>query len=81
MVISHTVANFRHRMNNRITACRCVTFTNKFDSQVFKCSSENDHVGKELYFKVYAFLTVDGENKLFCYESYLFKMGSDTINC
>ena len=38
-------------------------------------------VAKELYFKVYAFMTVNNENKLLCYESYLHKMGFDTLNC
>ena len=32
-------------------------------------------------FKVYAFMTVNNENKLLCYESYLHKMGFDTMNC
>ena len=73
--------NFRHRMNNHITVCRYGTSTDKFDNHVFKCINKNDHVAKEPYFKVYAFMTVNNENKLLCYESYLHKMGFDTMNC
>ena len=73
--------NFRHRMNNHITACRYGTPIDKFDNHVFKCSNKNDHVAKEPYFKVYAFMTVNNENKLLCYESYSHKMGFDTMNC
>ena len=36
---------------------------------------------KKPYFKVYAFMTVNNGNKLLCYESYLHKMGFDTMNC
>ena len=71
-----------HRMNNPITACHYGTSTDKFDNHVFKCSKKKKHVAKELYFKVYAFLTVsNNEYKLLCYESYLHKMGFDTMNC
>ena len=68
-------------MNNHITACRYGTSTDKFDNHVFKCINENDHVAKEPYFKVYAFMTVNNTNKLSCYESYLYKMRFDTMNC
>ena len=68
-------------MNNHITACRYGTSTDKFDNHVFKCINKNDHVAKEPYFKIYAFMTVNNENKLLCYESYLHKMGFDTMNC
>ena len=73
--------NFRTRMSNHITACRYGTSTDKFDNHVFKCSNNNENVAKEPYFKVYAFMTVNNENKLLCYESYLHKMGFDTMNC
>ena len=55
--------------------------SNKFDNHVFKCSNKNEHVTNELYFKVNAFVTDYNENKLLCYESYLHKMGFDTMNC
>ena len=58
---------------NHITARCYVTSSDKFDNHVFKCSNENAHVVKEHYFKVYAFMTVNNENKL-CYESCLHKM-------
>ena len=61
--------NFRHRMNNHITACRYGTSTDKFDNHVFKCSNSKEHVAKEPYFKVYVFIPVNNENKLLCYES------------
>ena len=32
-------------------------------------------------FKVYAFMTVNNDNKLLGYESYLHKMRFDTMNC
>ena len=87
MVLSHTLANlkfkipvkFRHSMNNHIR--RYGTFTNKYDNHFFKCSNKNEHVAKEPYFKVYGFMTVNNENKLLCYESYLHKMGFDIVNC
>ena len=73
--------NFRQRMNNHITACRYRTSTDKFANHIFKCINKNDYVAKEPYFKVYAFMTVNNENKLLCHESYLHKMGFDTMNC
>ena len=57
-------------MNNHIIACCYGTSTNKFENHVFKCSNKNKHVAKEPYFKVYAFMTVNNENKLLHYESY-----------
>ena len=68
-------------MNNHITACHCETSTDKFEYHVFKCINKNDHAAKEPCFKVYAFMTVNNENKLLYYESYLYKMGFDTMNC
>ena len=68
---AHTgrAVNFRHRMNNHISECRYGTSIDKFDNHNFKCSNKNDYVAKEPYFKVCAF------------ESYLHKMGFDTMNC
>ena len=66
-------------MNNNITACHYGTSTQKFDNHVCKCSNENEHVAKEPYLKIYAFMTVGNKNKL-CYESYLHEMGLDTMN-
>ena len=66
MVIPHTLTktvNFRHRMNNSITACRYGTSANRFGNHVFKFSNKNKHVAKETYFKVYAFTTVNNEKK------------------
>ena len=65
MVNSKTV-NFRQRMNNYMTACRYGASTDKFDNHVFKCSNKNERVTKEPYFKVYAFMIVNNENKLLC---------------
>ena len=59
---------FRDRISNHITACRYGTSINY---HVFKYSNKNEHVAKEPYVKVYAFMTVNNENKLLCYESYL----------
>ena len=70
---------FRHQMNNHITASRHGIFTDKFSNNIFKCSNKNDHVTKEPYFKVYAFMTVNNENKY--YEPYLYKMEFHTMNC
>ena len=78
---TYTDKTVNFRMNNHITACRYGTSTDKFDNHVFKCSSKNEHVAKEPYVKVYAFMTVNNENKLLCYESCLHKMGFDTMNC
>ena len=50
-------------------------------TMVLYVANKNEHVAKEPYFKVYAFMTVNNENKLLCYESYLHKMGFDTMNC
>ena len=68
--------NFRHRMNNHMTACRYGTSTNKFDNHVFKCRNKD-----KPYFKVPAFVTANNEIKSLCYKSYLHKMRFDTINC
>ena len=73
--------NFRDRISNHITACRYGTSINKFDNHVFKYSNKNEHVAKEPYVKVYAFMTVNNQNKLSRYESYLPKMGFDTMKC
>ena len=43
--------NFRHKMNNHITACSYETSIKKFDNHIFKCSNKNKHVAKESYFK------------------------------
>ena len=55
-------------MNNHITACCYGKSTDKYDNHVFKCINKNDHVAKEPYFKVYAFMTANNENKLLCYK-------------
>ena len=73
--------NFRHRTNNHMTACRHGIPTDKFDNHVFKCSNKDKHIAKEPYFKVYAFMIVNNKIRLLRYESYLHKMGFDTINC
>ena len=80
-IYTDKTVNFRHRMNNCITVCRYGTSTNKFDNHVLKCSNKNYHVAKETYFKVYAFMSVNSENNLLCYESYLHEMTFDTVNC
>ena len=67
-------ANFRHRMNNHITACCYGTSPNKFENHVFKCSNKNEHVAKKTYFKVYAFMTVNN-----CYAMNLTYMKWDLI--
>ena len=48
-------------MNNHITAYRYGTSTDKFDNHVFECSNKNEHVAREPYFKVYAFMTVNNK--------------------
>ena len=63
--------NFRHRMNNCKTVSHHRTSANKSGNHVFKCSNKNKHAAKELYFKVYAFMAVNNENKLLCRKSYL----------
>ena len=75
---SGKTVNFRHRINNPITACRYGTSTDKFYNHIFKCINENDHVAKEPYSKVFAFVTFKNENKLLCY---LHKIRFDTMNC
>ena len=79
---THTgkTVDFRHKMNNHTTASRYGTSTDKFYKYVFKCSNKNNDVAKEPYFKVYIFMTVNNENKLLCYESYLHKVGFDIRN-
>ena len=67
-------------MNNHITACHYGTSIDKFDNHVFECSNKNQHVAKERYFKIHAFMTVNNENKFLCYECYLHKMGFHTMN-
>ena len=63
------------------TGCRYGTSTRKSDNHVCKCSNKIKHVAKEPYFKVYAFMTANNENKSVSYESCLYKMGFDTMNC
>ena len=67
-------------MNNHIIACRYGTSTDKFDNHVFKSSNKDKHVARNL-FKVYALMTVNNENKLLCYESYLHEIKFGTMNC
>ena len=50
-----------------------------FDNHVFKCSNKKN-VAKVTYLKVHGFMTVDIENKLLCYESYLHKTRFYTKN-
>ena len=62
--------NFRHRMNNHITACRYGTSTDTFDNHVFQCSNKNECVTKEPYFDVSAFINNENEfsiTKMNCY--------------
>ena len=47
---------------------------------IIKCSNKDKYVAKEPYFKVYAFMTVNNENKLQGNQSYLHKMGFDAVN-
>ena len=68
-------------MNNFKIACHYGISTNKFENHAFEFSNKNEDVAKEPYFKVYAFMTVSSENEFLCYESYLHKMGFDTMNC
>ena len=72
--------NFRARMNNHISECRTGNTTDIFDKHVHKCKEKN-HVKKEPYFQVYAFMTVSRENLLIPYESYLQSKRFDTMNC
>ena len=73
--------NFRHRINNHITACRYRTSIDKFENHIFKCINKNEHVAKEPYFKGHTFMIVNNENKSLCYKSYLHKMRFDTMSC
>ena len=66
-------------MNNHITACRYGTSIDKFDNHVFKCSNKNDHVAKEPYFKVYAFMK--SIMKINCYVMNLTYIKWDLIQC
>ena len=68
-------------MNNHITTYQYGKFTATFDNHIFQCNNKNERVAKKLYFKVYAFITINNENKLLCYGSYLHKMGFDRVNC
>ena len=47
-----------------ITARHYGTSTEKFDNHVFKSINKNNNVNKEPYFKVFAFMAVNNENKL-----------------
>ena len=51
-------------MNNEITARHYGTSTEKFDNHVFKSINQNNNVNKEHYFKGFAFMAVNNENKL-----------------
>ena len=77
MVYIWYINTFKNMVVKFIGGCS----TDKFDNNVFKCINKNDHVAKEPYFQIYAFMTVSNENKLLCYESYLHKMGFDIMNC
>ena len=68
-------------MNNDITTHRYRPSNVTFDNYVIHYNNKSEHVAKELCFKVYAFISINNENKLLCYESYLHKMGFDTMNC
>ena len=72
MVIPHTLAKqyiFRPRMNNYRIACRDRTSSEKFFNHVFSSIKNIKHDDKEPYFKVYAFLIDNNENKLLYCES------------
>ena len=51
-IYTSKTVNFRYRMNNRITACRSGTPTDKCDNRVFKCGNNTEYVAKKPYFKV-----------------------------
>ena len=50
---AHTdkTVNFRHRMNNHITACRYRTSTEKFDNHIFKCGNKKNMLPRNLTLK------------------------------
>ena len=73
--------NFRHRKNNHIAACRYGTSTDKLTIMLLNVVKRMNVLPREPYLKFYVFMTVNNENKLLCYESYLHKMGFDTMNC
>ena len=50
-------------VRNCVAACRYGTSTDIHLTTVFNCSNKTEHVTKEPYFKVYAFMTDNHENK------------------
>ena len=44
--------------------CCYWTFTKKIVNHIFQYGNKNDHIAKEPYFKVNAFMTVNNENKV-----------------
>ena len=50
-------------VRNCVTACRYGTSTDIHLTTVFNCSNKTERVTKEPYFKVYAFMTDNHENK------------------
>ncbi len=68
------IRNNQHRFD-----CRSGNTTDLFDLHVHECIKKNN-VTKEPFFQAYAFLTVKDEEMLLTYESYLHRLGLDTMN-
>ena len=71
--------DIRERTNNHITCCRHGDGTDKFDLHVHNCGIYNGNLN-EPFFKMYAFMTVNCEQKLILYERMLHRKKLDTMN-
>ena len=71
--------NLRLRTNNHISSCANGTGTDIFDIHVYNCGVKDGNLHKP-YFKLYAFMEFNSEQKLILYEKMLHKKKLDTMN-
>ena len=74
-----TEQQFNKRNNQHRSDCRTGDSSDRFDLHVHECIRKHK-LTKEPFFQVYAFLTVKDKEMLLTYESYLHKLGLDTMN-
>ena len=70
---------FRTRINNHISDVRTGNTSDIFDIHVHNCCKLHNDFNPP-YFKVYAFMALSSEDKLYTYERYLHRQGFDTMN-
>ena len=66
-------------MNNHISESNSGNTSDRFDRHVHECIQKNNRTA-EPYFNIYIFMALKDYSQLLTHESYLHKLGLDTMN-